>query len=317
MVGQREPYRGETYYGRPAIKPSHYGWPIAAYLFAGGLAGAAQLIATIADLVGHTQDRAVVRAGRYVALGGALVSPVLLIADLHTPQRWYNMLRIFRRTSPMSIGSWTLFTFGTLSGATAVFQALEDLSGLRLLRWVQRLFGLPATAAGVVMSIYTGTLLVATSNPLWAAAREFMSPLFGATATTTATAALSLILDLAGASRGTLRRLQRLAVIAGGAQLVLAAMTDYRLRRQRVSGPLEEQPVAFAYRFGALGLGMIAPLIANAAQVLAGRRSRAVSLVAAGAMLVGGFVERAVFVFAGNVSARHPRDYFQFTQPEE
>jgi hypothetical protein len=33
------PYAGQTYYGRPAIKPSHYRWLISSYLFVGGVAG--------------------------------------------------------------------------------------------------------------------------------------------------------------------------------------------------------------------------------------------------------------------------------------
>jgi hypothetical protein len=112
-------YDGETYYNRPALKPPPYGWLIASYFFVGGLAGVAQLIAGIAEVCGHDDNQSVVRAGRYLGLAGVLLSPVLLIADLRTPRRWYNMLRIFRRTSPMSIGAWTLTGFGLLSGVAA------------------------------------------------------------------------------------------------------------------------------------------------------------------------------------------------------
>ena len=69
-----------TYSGLPAVKRSPYGWLIATSFFVGGLAGAAQVIAQIADLV--SDDRAVVRAGRYLAVFGSLVSPLLLIRDL-------------------------------------------------------------------------------------------------------------------------------------------------------------------------------------------------------------------------------------------
>src|SRR5579883_2354428 len=164
-----------SYYGRPAVKASHYRWLIASYLFTGGLAGASQVLAAVADLFGRERDRPVVSAGRYVALAGAALSPVFLIADLHTPQRWYNMLRIFRRTSPMSIGSWTLAVFGTFSGLAAAAQVLEDLFGWRPLgRVLARVFGLPAAAAGVIMSYYTGILLSATSTPLWTAAYRLL-----------------------------------------------------------------------------------------------------------------------------------------------
>ncbi len=125
------PYEGTTYYDLPALKPGHYGWLISTYFFAGGLASAAQFLATVIDLFGREEDRPMVRSGRYLALLGGLVSPPLLILDLHTPQRWYNMLRIFRKTSAMSIGSWALTGFGLLSGVAALGQAAEDILGWR------------------------------------------------------------------------------------------------------------------------------------------------------------------------------------------
>ena len=39
-------------------------------------------------------------------------SPVLLITDLGRPARFYNMLRVFKVTSPMSVGSWILAATG-------------------------------------------------------------------------------------------------------------------------------------------------------------------------------------------------------------
>ena len=112
-------YGGESYYGRPAVKASPYGWKVALYTFLGGLAGSAQVIATLADLVSPRKHRALVKAGRVLAaVNGALLGPALLVLDLHTPQRWYNMLRIFRRTSPMSIGSYVLTAFGAFSAAS-------------------------------------------------------------------------------------------------------------------------------------------------------------------------------------------------------
>ena len=129
---------------------------VATYLFVGGLAGAAQIIATLADLLGGRRDQATVRAGRYLALAGALASPVLLMADLHVKSRWYNMLRIFRRTSAMSIGSWTLAAFGTLSGLVAMLQTGADLFGLAGPRRVARWLGLLAAGVGALMTVYTG-----------------------------------------------------------------------------------------------------------------------------------------------------------------
>src|SRR5690242_13779555 len=141
------PYAGPTYYDLPATKPAPYGWLVSLYFFVGGLAAAAQFIATVADWLDAEEAQPAVRAGRYLALGGALLSPVLLIADLHTPRRWYNMLRIFRPTSAMSIGAWALAAFGSLSGVVALGQALHDAWHWRPAAWLARAASLPASAA--------------------------------------------------------------------------------------------------------------------------------------------------------------------------
>src|SRR5512143_3411634 len=126
-VDLQRPYEGETYYGESPIKPGPYRWAIIFYFFIGGIASAAQFIATIADLFGRENDEKVIRAGRYLALLGGIVSPVLLIADLHEKERWHNMLRIYRSTTAMSVGAWALSLFGAFSGLVAVAQFVGDL----------------------------------------------------------------------------------------------------------------------------------------------------------------------------------------------
>ena len=54
--------------------------------------GAAILMRDVSPwLVPEGDDRTIVRGGRYISLAALLVSPPLLIADLHTPARFYNM----------------------------------------------------------------------------------------------------------------------------------------------------------------------------------------------------------------------------------
>src|ERR1043166_9540016 len=88
VEGERKRVRadeGKTYYDLPALNPSHYGQLVARYLFIGGIAGASQVIATIADFRGGEKTRFIVRAGSYLAVAGACTGPVFLVADLHTP----------------------------------------------------------------------------------------------------------------------------------------------------------------------------------------------------------------------------------------
>ncbi len=314
--GQLSEYRGETYYGQPAIKPSYYGWLVVAYLFIGGLASAAQFIATAVDIFGDKRDRPVVSAGRQIALGGAAISPFLLIADLHTPQRWYNMLRIMRRTSPMSIGSWALLLFGVFSGFAAVGQIIDDLFRFAPARWLARLAGIPAALMGGIVSLYTGTLLAATNTPLWATAFPFLSSLFASSAASTATAALTLAADAGGAPVETRRRLNLFGLVASGSELLFALLIERNWRKNKTGGPVEERPYAVAWRGGVLGLGILTPLAAHLYQEVRGRESPLLDRLVALSTLAGGVLLRAVFVFGGNESSRRPEDYFRITQPD-
>ncbi len=171
-IPSRGPEQPTTYYGRPALKPSLYGWTVALYIFIGGLAGTAQILATAADLVGM-RDSAVVPAGRIIALAGAVLGGILLIVDLHTMRRFYNMLRIFRLTSAMSIGTYVLMTFGFWS----LVALCAQFAGLR---WLAALGGVIASVAGWGMMTYTAALLSSTSTPLWAAAPRLLAVRFAA-----------------------------------------------------------------------------------------------------------------------------------------
>ncbi len=313
--GASPSYGDQSYYGLPAVKATHYAWPIAAYFFVGGLASAAQFIAMVLDLVGGKEDRPIVRVGHYVAVLGALAAPPLLISDLETPQRWYNMLRIFRPTSTMSIGSWTLTAFGLFSGLTAVGQAMEDFFESVIGRWLARVASLPAALAGGVVALYTGTLLAATNLPLWTGASPFLSSLFATSAASTATAALTLATSKAKVSPNARHRLSWFALLAGAAELVFALLVERDWERRRVKTPAEWRRMEPAWYAGVLGLGILAPLVMHGMEALEGRSSPKVSMVAALATLVGGFILRVVLVFGGNASARQPQDYLRITQP--
>ena len=308
-------YAGPTYYEQPALKRSHWHHLVIAYFFVGGIAGAGQILAQVADLVGRGRLRGVVRRGRYLALAGSVASPVLLVADLHRPTRWYNMLRMFRSTSTMSIGAWTLSAFGTLSGMTAVAQWLEDRTQRRVFRWLARALGIPAAASGGLLTTYTGTLLAATSTPLWSAAGTSLPVLFGASAMSTATAALTL--TGGKEDEDSLPALETIGLLASAGELAAERWMSRRLQERGVAEPLREEPARSLYKLGFVTVGVGVPLAIHAVQTLSGRHSRKASLLAAGAALAGGYALRHVIVTAGNRSAERPRDYFQVAQRSE
>jgi hypothetical protein len=170
----------DSYYGQPVIKEPTWTWEIPMYFFTGGLAGASAGLAYLSELSG---DEVLARRAWAAALAGIGVSPVFLISDLGKPMRFFNMLRVFKVTSPMSVGSWILTVSGT---ATAVAAAN---SWLGLFPGTAR-FAKPAAAAfGLPLSTYTAALVANTAVPVWHEARATLPFMFASGAAASAGAA--------------------------------------------------------------------------------------------------------------------------------
>ena len=307
-------WRGETYYGLPALKASPWDWKVSAYIFIAGLAGSAQIIATAADLFGGARARGVVSRGRHLALLAPAVGGPLLIADLHTPQRFYNMFRIFRGTSPMSIGTYVLSGFSLFSIATVAGQFLADRSGARrgsLPARAATAAQLPAALAGAGMSTYTAALLSATSTPLWAAVPQPLAARFGCSSMATAAASLSLAERIDGGPEENCRDLDRLAMLALAGEAVATVACERRWRAAGIAGPDEGNAL---HALGA-ALGIALPLACHAANAARRRRSLGLSVLASLGVLAGGALMRHAVLKAGNRSAERPADYFRFASP--
>ena len=155
------------------LKRPVWTWEVPAYFFVGGLAGASALLALAADLAGH---RTLARNARLAAAAGAALGPPLLVSDLGRPARFANMLRVFRPTSPMSIGSWTLAAFGGAAGMAAV----SEVTGRG--RSVGRAAGAAAGLLGPALATYTAVLVGQTSVPVWERARTLLPAVFASSA---------------------------------------------------------------------------------------------------------------------------------------
>ena len=289
-------WRGETYYGRAALKPAPWKWHVAAYIAASGLAGGAQLVAMAARVADPAGSRGLVRNGRLLGAAGALGGATLLVADLGTPKRWYNMLRIFRATSPMSIGTYILSTFGIATGATLL--DMLPLGRGRVARAAARIADvaqIPAGVAGAGLGTYTASLLAATSSPAWMATPKTMAATFACESIASAAAALAIGERIGGRHRSA-DRLDTLAAIAGTAHAAAAVARDRRVGTGVVLG-------------GAL------PLLAYAAYRRGGRRRQDLAAFAAAALIAGGAVSRSTILRAGQRSAERPEDYFRVAQP--
>jgi len=315
---ETDPKRGDkNYYGIPPIKRAHWTWQVPIYFWLGGIGAGTQLLATVAQLLGH-EDEALKRVSRYTVLATMVLSPVLLIWDLGRPERFYNMMRILKLRSPMSTQSWSLLAFGNLGGLIAARQAAEDglllgdnfLSRLVIRLIPARLLTVLALPFGLFVGFNTGNLISATSVPIWARNWMLMGPTFLTSGLSTALSWLSLVLHMTRSGEAkTLRVLHRAekAVILIEAALIAASL----IRMSRWSKPLFSKEVAPLFVGGTLIGGILAPMA-----LLFGRESRLKSILASVLALAGGLTFRFAIVKGGRISADDPEAYFTFASGE-
>jgi formate-dependent nitrite reductase membrane component NrfD len=187
--------RKPGYYGEPVVKPPVWTWEVPLYFFFGGIGGMSAVIAFGAILFHHVD---LARAAMWLAaIGGAILSPILLIMDLGRPHLFLNMLRVFKHRSAMSMGAWILTAFGTFAvpGLIALeLHAHQIFSGTlaQLLNFAAGIFILGAAMFGTLLATYTGVLIGATAIPAWFLHRTFLPIHFGTAGLGSAAALLEL-----------------------------------------------------------------------------------------------------------------------------
>ncbi|UOY00228.1 NrfD/PsrC family molybdoenzyme membrane anchor subunit [Blastococcus sp. PRF04-17] len=111
-----------SYYGRQIVKTPVWKSPdVPLYLFLGGAAGSSSILAALADVTGRPK---LTKVARLTSAGGAMASVVFLVHDLGRPERFLHMLRVFKPTSPLSVGTYILSPFSAAAGATAAVELL-------------------------------------------------------------------------------------------------------------------------------------------------------------------------------------------------
>jgi formate-dependent nitrite reductase membrane component NrfD len=282
--GQPAPRR-DSYYGQPIIKEPVWTPEIPWYFFFGGMAGAS---GTLALLCGRRHP-ALARRAWYSAMGSVSISPVLLISDLGAPARFLNMLRMFKITSPMSVGSWVLAGSGAATSVAALNAATGRFGLLaRLCRPVAGTLGLP-------LATYTGALIAQTAVPVWHEARKELPALFGAGAAVSAGAIATALAPVGQAGPA-----RRLALIGATAELGLVALMEQHL--DELAEPYHQGSAA-AYGQAARAL-TAAGVVVTAGPA---RRRRSAAVAGATMLLAGAVCERWSVFKAGFQSARDPK----------
>jgi formate-dependent nitrite reductase membrane component NrfD len=280
-----------SYYGRPVIKEPVWKAPdVPGYLFLGGLAGASSVLAAGSQLSGY---RELARVAKVTALGAISLSGVALVHDLGRPGRFANMLRVFKPSSPMSVGSWLLAAYGPVAGAAAVC----EVTGILPKAGTAATLG--AGLLGPAIATYTAALICDTAVPAWHAGYREMPYVFAGSAASAAGG-----LGLLATHPADAEPARNLAVLGAAVELIAK-----RQLIKRLAGS-EGQSLAEPYAAGTTGaiLRLAEYLTAGAlAGAVLGRRSRAVSALAGASLVAASAMTRFGIFEAGMASARDPK----------
>jgi formate-dependent nitrite reductase membrane component NrfD len=307
------------YYDLPVIHGPHWKWLVIGYFYFGGISGASAAIAAFSRLYGGPSGARLTRIATYVSFLSLLPCPVLLILDLGRPARFLHMLRVFRTSSPMSIGSWGLMTFGFISAVTTSLQLLEDRSTRSEVdpstarRAAGTVLALLGALSGFFVAGYTGVLLAATAVPLWSKRPGLLGPLFFSSAMTSGVAAISAVAATVehedGDDFGGLRALEMVSTVVEESLLV-----TWIIALGPTAKPVAGGPLGAVVRHGAAGAGMALPLAVSAlAHHLPRGMRRPAALISAALTLAGGFAVRYAVVMGGRQSAGDPQATFDMT----
>ena len=288
-----------TYYDRPMLKAPHWEWNVVTYLFLGGIMGGLGLVQLVARS-DREDERRLKRTARVTSFALAAVNPAILITHLGRPERFLHMLRIVKLKSPMSLGVWGLVLYSGAAGANAVNVATPIFAPIQAL-------------LGAFMSGYTGVLLSATANPLWASGKRHIPAACVASGLSSA-CALSSLLSARG-NHDVVRKLERLEMAAGAVELAL--LLDFKRTSGAYGRPMFEGKHGKRLRDITMIAGTLVPMALN----LVGQAVKLPkpvdtlrTTVASLLTLAGGYVFRETLIEAGKDAAGDPR--LAFVQPD-
>lgn len=285
--GRAADHPGSSYYGDPIINPPVWAeLDIAGYLFAGGLAGASSLLAAGAQA---TRRPSLARRSRLCAVAAIGASLAALVHDLGRPERFLNMLRVFKPSSPMSVGVWLLAAYAPLASGAAA----SDVLGIA--PTLGQVSGVGAGLLGSAVSTYTAALIADTAVPAWHEGHRELPFLFAGSA-----AAAAGGFGLLAAPRRESAPAARMAVAGAVAELAV----EHALERRLGS-------VAETLRSGTAGRRLRAAKRCTAIGAFGATafasRSRIAAGAAGAALLAGSALTRFGIFAAGMASASDPR----------
>lgn len=164
-------------------------WPIALYLFLGGLSAGILFFAALYYIRGQEKNLpTAIKWATFIVPFALIIGLAALIVDLKHPMYAWRLYMTIRIESPMSWGAWTLLAVTPLSMIWAASYVREMWPNFqwpfeflkKFEAWVQRnrlSLAWVMIVLSVILGIYTGILLSAfNARPLWNT--SILGPLF-------------------------------------------------------------------------------------------------------------------------------------------
>ena len=293
----------------------NWGFPVALDLWLAGMAAGAYFSAFLAERFGkHTENR-LLRTSLYFGIPAAMTGVIFLLTDLSYPLRFWHLFVYFNIRSPMSIGSWLLVLWITIGVITVFLWHTRNRIPIKpgILHRIMNYLHWAGFFASVFLMSYTGVLLAASNQPLWAST-ALLPPLFVISAISTGAAILiiiSLITQMWKTYGETIRRMVQVVAVIIVVELVVLLVYLFWLSRSGIPGASESMgqlttgTLSVPFWLGVVLLAILLPFVLNVVnwgkRVVKRKIVFVASIASAACVIFGGLILRTVIVVGGQI----------------
>lgn len=286
-------------------------WPIALYLFVGGLAAGLLFFAALFYLLKkEKQMPATIKVATIIAPIALIVGLLALMYDLTHKIYFWKLYTTIRLESPMSWGAWVLMLIVPLSMAwvfsyfNELFPALNNklsfLNGIQ--QWLiknRKYMAMLLLPLSIILGVYTGILLSAfNARPLWST--SILGPLFLISGLSTGAAAIILV-SKSHVEKKLIGKIDLGLIIIELALITHMIMSYYagtEVHLEAVNYLVRGEFTLMFFGFVVL-LGLIVPALMESLELLGFKVPTAVPAIL---VIIGGFIFRFVMVEAGQLT---------------
>lgn len=301
----------------PETQAPHWEWYyIAMYFYVGGISAGAYFIGSLVELLGNVKQREISRIAYYIAFPLICITPILLIADLGQPVRFWHLffytkdgIPYINHQSPLSVGTWALLIYSGMSflsflsvlGADGRLKSpvVKNLVNL-FNRIPHKVYAVVGSFFGFFVAGYTGVLLNTTARPLWEATDPLIGSLFIVSAASTGAAAIALVMRRQNITSGeTFVQLEIFDRVTMIVELLLIVVMV--IIAGQYAGPILRGWYGLMFWGGTVAVGILVPLWLNWSARRPGSAVNNPVILSAVLILFGGALLRISLVQAGQM----------------